>query len=533
MSSVRTWRPLIMGNAAVATNHPAATQAGLDVLKSGGNAVDAAFTVSLCLGVAEPFMSGIGGDGFYHIHDGQGYVYEGVGCAPLAARTDTYPMGIPDNGPMSISAPGSIAGLFAMHTRHGRKSVKELAEPAIQLARRGVPVGHTYRRSAKTDAWRFATQGSASSTYLLNGTVPDIGSRVANPRLAETLEALAEEGPESFYRGRLARVIAQDLQALGSLVTPEDLAAVESCTREPIKGHYRGYEILQTPSVSTGFTLLQQLAMLDLCDLAAARNDPATLIHLMVEIKKLAFLDRERFSGDPRYVDLDLGHLLDQNRLAKLVSQIDMNVAADLPIAEPEKTTETTYFCVADREGQVVSAIQSLNATFGSGVMLPQTGILMNNRMCCWHLTSGHPNALVAGKKVRHTMNAPILLRDGKVRAVLGTPGADNQVQVNFQAIVALIDLGLDPQTVAEAPRWSSDQCGQSANWPHGGQNTLTVENQMPEEVKAGIKSRGHNLKTVGTLEGPCSLEIIKIQEDGLKIAASDPRRDGWAAAFD
>ncbi|MDG4889937.1 MULTISPECIES: gamma-glutamyltransferase family protein [unclassified Mesorhizobium] len=533
MNSVRTWRPLIMGNAAVATNHPAATQVGLDVLKSGGNAVDAAFAVALSLGVAEPFMSGIGGDGFYHVHDGQGYVYEGVGCAPLAARADAYPRGLPENGPMSISAPGSVAALFAMHTNHGRKSVKELAAPAVQLARRGVPVGHTYRRSASTDAWRFETAGSASSRYLLNGGVPDIGMRIMNPRLAETLEALAEEGLESFYRGRLARAIAQDLHALGSLVTRDDLAAVESCTRESIKGRYRGYEILQTPSVSTGFALLQQLAMLDLCDVSVARDDPATLIHLMVEIKKLAFLDRERYAGDPRYIDFDPGHLLDQNRLGDLVSQIDLHVATDRPIAEPEKPAETTYFCIADREGQVVSAIQSLNATFGSGVMLPQTGILMNNRMCCWHLASGHPNALVPGKKVRHTMNAPILLKDGQVRGVLGTPGADNQVQVNFQAIVGLIDLGLDPQTVAEAPRWSSDQCGQGANWPHAGQNTLTVENQMPEGVKDDLKSRGHTLKTVGTLEGPCSLEIIKIQDNGLKIAGSDPRRDGWAAAFD
>lgn len=520
-----------MGNAAVASNHPAATQAGLDVLRSGGTAADAAVTVSLCLGVAEPFMSGIGGDGFFHVFDGQPVVYEGAGCAPAAATIELYRNGMPDSGPLSISPPGVLAALFQLHANHGNLPFSRLFEHAIDLARNGVRVGHTYRRYAESDSWRFSNQ-SGSEVYLHDGRVPDIGSRIVNETFAKTLEMIASNGVEVFYRGELGELLARDLALAGAILTKDDLAATRGMSRPPFRGTYRGYEILQTPQVSTGFVLLNELAILERFDIDELREQPGLLTHVMVEAKKLAFIERERFGGDPAFGDIGLDRLLDPVVIKRQADKIQLGSTADLAIASDRKEVNTTYFCIADDNGQVVSAIQSLNSPFGSGVFSPSTGIMLNNRMTCWHLEAGHPNALRPGKKVRQTMNAPIILKDGRPWSVLGTPGADNQVQVNFQAAVSLIDLGMDPQQTVEAPRWSSDQRSQGANWPHQGDNVLTVEASFPHDVLSDLERRGHRLKVVPPLEGPCSLEIVRILSDGTKIAGSDPRRDGWAAAY-
>lgn len=528
----RTWRPLIMGRSAVASNHPAATQAGLDVLRDGGTAADAAVAVSLCLCIAEPFMSGLGGDGFFHVFDGKSSVYEGAGAAPAAANVDAYRAGMPENGPLAISAPGMLAALGKLHASHGRLPFSRLVEPAVALAKDGVFVGHTYRRYARSDSWRFASNQKAAKVYLADGHVPALGTRIVNTVLGETLEAISRDGIDDFYRGEIADRIAADLSAAGSIVSKADLAATRAETREAIKVAYRGFDILQTPPMSTGFVLLHELAILETFDTQQLLTEPGLLHHVMIEAKKLAFLQRERFGGDPAFNREPLGELFDQDAVAMLASKIRFDAAADLPIVHPHREVNTTYFCVADLDGQVVSAIQSLNAPFGSGVYLPSTGIMMNNRMSCWHLEEGHPNVLAPGKKVRQTMNAPIVLKDGQPWAAVGTPGADNQVQINFQAIVSLIDLGLDPQQTVESPRWSSDQKGQGANWPHGGENVLTVEANYAPDILESLERKGHRLKVVAPLEGPCSLEIIRVLPDGTKIAGSDPRRDGWAAAF-
>ncbi|WP_288142963.1 gamma-glutamyltransferase [Mesorhizobium sp.] len=522
-----------MGRGAVASNHPVATHVGLDILRAGGSAADAAVAVSLCLGVVEPFMSGLGGDGFYHVFDGTSYVYEGTGAAPTAATASRFIDGLPDAGPLSISPPGALAGLAMMHALHGRMSFADLCAPAIRIARDGFLTGHTYRRFVVLDGWRLRAHSLGGAVYLPGDKPPPVATRIRNPALADSLKEIAKSGIETFYRGTLASRIVEDLAKLGSLVTGTDLAATEAIRRTPISISYRGYQIVQTPPVSTGFALLQELAILEHFDLAAIAEDTTSLVHLMVEAKKLAFLDREQFATDPAAADIPIDQILSADRIAGLANEIDPHKAADRPLSGPASAGHTTYFCVVSREGQAVSAIQSLNAPFGSGVMLANTGIVMNNRMTCWHLDPDHPNYLMPGKKVRQTMNAPIVLKEGKLWAVLGTPGADNQVQVNMQAIVGLIDLGLDPQQVVEAPRWWSDQPGQGANWPHSGDCSLSVETSYASDILDGLRALGHRLKLVPPLEGPCSLEVIRVADDGIKIAGSDPRRDGWAAAHD
>ncbi len=258
----------------------------------------------------------------------------------------------------------------------------------------------------------------------------------------------------------------------------------------------------------------------------------ADAVHVMVEAKKLAFADRERWGADPRSVEAPLAQLLSADHAAQLAGRIDLQRAAP---AGPTTLTagDTTYFCTADGDGNAVSGVQSINSGFGSGVMAGGTGILLNNRMSYWHLEPGHPNRLQPGRRVRHTMNPPLVLKDGELWCVFGTPGADNQVQINLQVLTAMIDFGLDPQQAAEMPRWTSNVPGQYANWPHDGEDALTIERRVPEAVRSELARRGHPVKTVGDLDGPCSVEIIRRDAaSGMLLAGSDPRRDGWALAW-
>jgi gamma-glutamyltranspeptidase/glutathione hydrolase len=281
-----------------------------------------------------------------------------------------------------------------------------------------------------------------------------------------------------------------------------------------------------------GWVLLEELGIVEHFDLTAMGPLSADLVHTLVEAKKLAFADRERWSGDPRFVDVPLAEILSPERLARRAAEIDGKRAAPAGAAAMVPG-DTTYFCVVDGEGNAVSGIQSLNSAFGSGVTAGDTGILLNNRMTPWHLQPGHPNRLAPGKRVRHTMNPAMVFQDGELWAVLGTPGGDYQVQVNLQILTAMIDLGYDPQQAAEMPRWSSTQPGQEANWPHDCPDALNLEARFPEDVRAELAARGHPVVLLGDLDGPCSVEIIRRDAaTGMLQAGSDPRRDGWALAY-
>ena len=250
--------------------------------------------------------------------------------------------------------------------------------------------------------------------------------------------------------------------------------------------------MLEAPPNSTGFVLLEELKIIEHLDLAAMGLGSADAVHAMVEAKKLAFADRERWAADPRSIEAPLARLLSADYTAGLAARIDMRRAAPTRIATHAAAGDTTYFCTADGEGNAVSGIQSINSGFGAGIIAGDTGILLNNRMAYWHLEPGHPNRLVPGRRVRHTMNPPIVLKDGALWCVFGTPGADHQVQVNLQVLTAMIDFGLDPQQAAEMPRWTSNAPGQYANYPHDGADALTIERRFPDAVRDELARRGH-----------------------------------------
>ncbi|MBV9860557.1 MAG: gamma-glutamyltransferase [Alphaproteobacteria bacterium] len=532
---LRSYRPVIIGRrGAVAANHPLAAQAGLLALRAGGSAADAAVATALTLAVVEPMMSGLGGDGFYHFYDRasrRAIVFNGTGPAPRAATPERYVGGIPRTGALSVSVPGLLAGLDALHRQFGRLSWRELCGEAIHYAREGFGATPHYCDFAEDGLAVLRADRRSAEVFLAAGAAPRVGALMGQPELARTLDELASEGADSFYRGALGRRLAAGMQAAGALVTEADLVEFEAERQEPIAIDYRGFTVLEAPPNSTGFVLLQELKILENFDIAAMGLLSADAVHVMVEAKKLAFADRERWGADPRTLDAPLDELLSPEYTARLAARIDRRRAAPTrgPVA---MAGDTTYFCVVDSDGNAVSGIQSINSGWGSGVIAGDTGVLLNNRMAYWHLEPGHPNRLRPGRRVRHTMNPPLVLKDGELWCVFGTPGADNQVQINFQVLSAMIDFALDPQQAAELPRWTSNVPGQYANYPHDGDDVLTMERRFPQEVRAELARRGHPVGTVGDLEGPCSVEIIRRDPAGMLLAGSDPRRDGWALAW-
>ena len=532
---LRCYRPLIIGRrGAVAANHPLAAQAGLLALRAGGNAADAAVATALALSVIEPMMSGLGGDGFYHLFEqasGRAIVFNGSGPAPKAATPERYAGGIPRTGPMSVSVPGMLAGLGAMHRQFGRLPWAVLCAEAIHYARAGYGATPHYRHFAGDHRATLGADRRSAAIFLAEGDAPATGAAIVQPDLARTLEEIAAEGPDCLYRGALARRFAQGLAECGAPVAEADLAEFEAERQQPLAIDYRGFTVLQAPPNSTGFVVLEELKIVENFDLAAMGLGSADLVHVLVEAKKLAFADRERWGSDSRTLDPPFAEILSAEYCGRLAGKIDLHRAA--PTRSPAPAAgDTTYFCVVDGDGNAVSGIQSINSAWGSGVTAGDTGILLNNRMAYWHLDPAHPNYLRPGRRVRHTMNPPLVLRDGALWCVCGTPGADNQVQINLQILTAMIDLGLDPQQAAEMPRWTSNVPGQYANYPHDGPDVLTMERRFSEPVRRDLAERGHPVDTVGDLEGPCSVEIIRRRPDGTLVAGSDPRRDGWALAW-
>src|SRR5262245_8837062 len=357
----RSYRPLIMGRrGAVAANHPLATQAGLLALQAGGNAVDAAVAVAATLSAVEPMMSGLGGDGFYHVfmrRTGEAVVVNGTGPAPRAATPERYRAGMPPNGPLSVSVPGSVGAWGLIHARFGRRPWAGLFGAAITYARDGFGVTRAFRHFAGEQQPVLARDARSAALFLRDGETPPLGTPVVQEDLARTLATLAAEGAESFYRGGLAKAVAAGCAEVGTLVTADDLAAFDPEVQAPIEVTYRGYTVREAPPNSMGWVLLQELNLVERFDLATMGGAMGPLsadcVHTLVEAKKLAFADRERHAGDPRVVATPLEELLSKTYAARRAAAIDPKRAAPPAPARPGESGggDTTYFCVADGEG--------------------------------------------------------------------------------------------------------------------------------------------------------------------------------------
>jgi gamma-glutamyltranspeptidase/glutathione hydrolase len=539
----------------VCAGHPLAAQAGLWLLQQGGNVVDAALAVAAALTVVEPHMSGIGGDGFlmvYHQASGTVAVVNATGPAPRRATLSAYREGIPLTGVRSVSVPGLVDGWFRLHARYGSQPWTRILAPAIDLAEHGFPVSPKLAAAiaAAPDLARFP---ASRAVFTRDGRPLQSGEILRQPDLARTFRALAAEGADWFYRGPGARAIVAACEADGGLLGLDDLAAYQALWQEPITTTYRGYTVFEAPPNSSGYVLLQELNLLECFDLTGLDWDHPTAIHLMVEAKRLAFADREAYLADPDWWDVPLRGLLAKEYARERARLIDPERAmatatpgdpwpfegrprpatlARRPVVADDRE-DTTCFVVMDGLGNAVCQLQSLQSAFGSCVVVPGTGILLNNRMTYWHLDPAHPNCLQPGKRVRHTMNPVMVFRDDALILTLGTPGADTQVQTNLQVLCAVLDFGLAPNEAVELPRWRHLQNPTESTVPHTCPDELHLEARFSPAVGEALARRGHTIRWIGPWEGIGS--VMLIQRDpatGALFGAADPRRDGYAVGF-
>jgi len=526
-------------NGLVTSGHSLASQAGIQVMMAGGNAVDAAIATAAALGVVEPHSSGAGGDGFILIYWAETDTITGVnatGPAPDAATRELYLQngGIPMKGIRSVSVPGLVDGWLIAHERYGALKLEQVFEPAISLCENGFPVSYKLAAGIKGENPRFAAEPYTRAVFTNDGKPIGPGEILYQNDLGKTLRKIAAEGRGTFYEGEIAKAIGEFSRAYDGLLTKKDLSDYHARWDEPIHTNYRGYEVYEMPPNSSGHILLQELNIVELFDLQSMGYNTAESVHLMVEAKKLCFADREKYVADPNWVEIPLKGMLSKAYAAKQVERINLNrVSKDVPAGTPEPFEDTTCFCAADRAGNAVCILQSIQSGFGSSLIAGDTGILLNNRMTYWHLDAEHPNCLMPKKRVRHTMNPVIVTKDNKPFLVCGTPGADTQVQTNLQLIACVIDFDMNPQEAVEAPRWRSLQNPMESTVPHTCANVLQLEGRFPEDVREGLAQKGHELQILGDWGGPGSAQAILVHpESNALIGGSDPRRDGYAVGW-
>ncbi|HEY8648061.1 MAG TPA: gamma-glutamyltransferase, partial [Candidatus Limnocylindria bacterium] len=484
-----SYRPTVRSaNGIVASGHHLATAAGLAALRDGGSAVDAAIAAAAVCAVVLPHRCAIGGDVFALVYDARTRsvtAYNGSGAAPLSVDEMAFVHGFGDRGARLATVPGAVAAWADMLADHGRLGIDRALAPAIRYAAEGFPVSDVLSAAIGEEADRLGDDPTAARTYTPRGVRPRPGEMLEQPDLATSLRAVAAGGADAFYRGELAERIAAGIASLGGWMSPDDLAAHRTDRRDPIETPYRGLRVVGQPPVSQGHVLLEELAIAEGLDLRAMGWGSAEQVHTMVEIKKLAFADRDAMAGDPRAVRFDATELFNERYAAQRRRAIAARASERTePAALP---ADTTYLAVVDRDGNAVSLIESVFSAFGAATIVPGTGILLNNRLSGFSLDPRSPNALEPGKRPVHTLNAVIVLDGSAPRFVFGTPGRHAQVQTNFQLGVGLIDHELDVQEAIEAPRWY-----------HEGGRTLQLEGRFPEQVRKGLAAKGHDLQIIG-----------------------------------
>ncbi len=523
---METRTPLrIARNAMVASANPIASLIGIEILRAGGNAADAAVAMGAALAVMEPQNSHVGGDAFAQIWDapaGKLSALNGSGVAPAGAALNAMGGAIPERGIRSAAVPGAVDAWLTLLGRWGTMTATEVLAPAIGLAEDGyaVPARQTETLRAHQGLWEaFPLSGAA--------LVPDTlrpGATLYQPELAETLRQIAGGGRAAFYEGAFAEKLLAYSGEQGGLFTAADLASHRTLITDPIQTTYRGVTVTEQPPVSQGCLLLQMLNILEGYDLAALDPEGPDAVHLMAEAKKLAFADRLAYLGDvPK---IPLAALLSKDYAANQRKRITSGALQYTPGRLPvfDGGSDTTSFCVVDAHGSAITWIQSVFHRYGSGVVVPGTGVLLNNRMTGFSLDPKSPNVLAPGKKTIHTLNTWMLFRDGEFWAVGGTPGADVQVQTSLQTVTQMINHGRSPQEAIESPKWH--------DLP-GGSPQLAVEDRLPLDTCYELRRRGHALAVGSAWSGSCASQIIaRDPETGVLHGGSDPRTDGLALGY-
>ena len=523
----------------IATSQPLASSAGLDVLRRGGNAVDAAVTAAAVLSVVEPAMTGVGGDLFAIVHDSRTGRLEGLNASGRTGRAATCDAPtraghsrLPSRGPLSVTVPGAVDGWSELLARHGTFTLAQALAPAIGYASDGFPVCEIVAGQWQSLDSVLAHEDETAAVFLPGGRAPQPGEIFRNPTLARTLESIAAGGRDAFYRGPIARAICRHLVSRGGLVDDDDFAASRADWVDPIRSTFRGCDLFEMPPNTQGFVVLEMLNILEGYDLRALGHNTAECLHLLVEAKRIAFADRDRFLADADHVDPavlaaliskeyaeERRRAIDMSRAARRVGPHASGRSGDEATAPPAGAGDTVYLTAVDGSGLAVSLIQSLFEPFGSGIVPPGTGILLHSRGSLFALDPGHPNALGPRKRPLHTLIPAMVMRDGQLWLSFGVMGGDLQPQGHVQVLMNVIEFGMTIQEAGEAARIRHSADG------------VAVESGISGEARAGLVARGHHvIESLGVFGG---FQGIQIDPDsGVLMGGSDPRKDGLAIGF-
>jgi len=533
--------PIYADGGMVAAAHPLITSAGLESLLAGGNAVDAAIAAAAVAAVVMPEMCGLGGDLFAIVHDPAKHVTRAFLGSGISARAATIEQmraagddgKMPYRGPHALGVPGMVDAYFTMLAAFGTRTFANVAQRAMTHASDGYPLTQAGSEAISDNRAMLASFPASAAVFLPGGEAPAPGARLKQTDLAKTLRTIAEHGPDVFYRGSIGKAITDFLQANGGAMTLSDFAGHATQVIDPISTTYRGYHVFQTGVPSQGLIQLEALNILEQFDLTGLEIGSPAWIHRQVEAKKLAYADRLGYVSDDAVGLGAVSRLLDKGWAATRAHEIDRAHANPRVPHGEFKDGDTTYLCVVDGAGMMVSLIQSVSAAFGCGMVAGETGVVMNNRVGRgFSLVEGHPNVFTPGKRTMHTLNCFMIAdEDGKMVVTGGTPGGDGQPQWNLQMTSALIDAGLDAQASIEVPRWTS--------WPGTDPDSvdnpyeLRIESRAGETVIAGLAELGHKVVTQREWTGGGTAQIIaRDPNTGVLAGATDPREEGEVLGF-
>jgi gamma-glutamyltranspeptidase/glutathione hydrolase len=536
--SAQTRSEVVARNGMVATSHPLAAQAGLDILKRGGNAFDAAVATAAMLNVVEPESAGLGGDVLvlaWLAKEKKLIALNGIGRAPASATPARYArlgfaQRIPLTGMHSVTVPGAVDGWDMLLKRAGTMDFRQVLEPAATLAEQGFGISERVQGDWTDNAAALRGDPDSVKTYLPGGRVPRLYEVFRNPDLARAFRALQAGGRDAFYKGEIARAIVAKSTALGGEITMDDLAKTRADWVEPISTTYRGRQIYQLPPPTQGFAVLEALNIVEACaprlgiDLAREGPRSPAYWHLLVEAKKLAFDDLYRFNGDPQFGAPPIERLTSKAYAQSLCGSIDPK-RAGTPDPAVDPIGGTVYVAAADKAGNMVSFIYSIYKPFGSGVTVPGYGFLLNDRAAFFSLDPKSPNVVAPGKRPFHTLIPGLIMKDGEPETVFGLMGGAQQAQGHLQVLASMLDLGANPQAASDAARFSHVQST----------NTLNLESALFEVVAPALTAMGHKVQRAnGRDMGGYQAIRRETGPDGAPVyrGASDHRKDGQAAGW-
>ncbi|WP_374575595.1 gamma-glutamyltransferase family protein [Phenylobacterium sp.] len=550
-SPVQVRPEIIARNGAAATSQPLATQAAIEALKAGASAMDAAITANAVLGLVEPTGAGLGGDLFAIVWDPRTrslHGYNGSGASPLGldlatVRGRTRNGFIPQFGAVSVSTPGAVDGWFALHERFGRRTMAQNLAPAIAYAREGAPITPliaVYWAEFMRGAHELHARGrleevaNAEKTFLVDGRPPRAGQLWRNPDLADTYQALAEGGREAFYDGPIARAIDGYMKRIGGWLSLQDLAAHRGEWVEPISASYRGYDVWELPPNTQGLAAIEMLNVLEGFDLKAMGAGGADALHVMIEAKKLAYADRAKFYADLRFADTPVEALMSKAYAEAQRARIRMDRADEaMEPGAPRGRADTVYLTVADRDGMMVSLIQSNYFAMGSGLVPDGLGFMLQNRGALFSVEEGAANVFAPGKRPFHTIIPGFVTKDGEPFLSFGVMGGAVQPQGHVQILTNIIDFGMNVQAAGDAARWQHHGSGTQDDPLTAPGGAVSFESGIAPETIAELERRGHRVIPSPPLKGYGGYQaILWDRAEGVYRAGTEMRFDGAAAGY-